>query len=84
MPFGLVVTAAVDGPAWVAACRAWRKRSARRASILCMAWMCSLDTHVEELDLELPVSEVVDRGVFVVVFVVVGAGAIGCDEGVVR
>ena len=42
------------------------------------------DTHVEELDLELPVSEVVDRGVFVVVFVVVGVGAVGCDEGVVR
>ena len=42
--------------------------------------MCSLDTHVEELDLELPVSEIVDRGVFVVV----GAGAVGCDEGVAR
>ena len=42
------------------------------------------DAHVEELDLELPISEVVDRCIFAVVFAV-GAGAVGCcDEGVVR
>jgi len=41
------------------------------------------DDHVEELELELPIGEVVDQSVFSIVFVVVVAG-VGWDDGVVH